>query len=107
MCLTMTEGGMCLAMTEGGMCLAITWGVIATVFIVMAPAFLLSLHHYSMRLRSFASGFCSCLIHQAQLPNKLGNYIFKLAMTKRVRNVVRGFSLVRHDPEGSHYKIWR
>ena len=23
------------------------------------------------------SGFCSCLIHQAQLPNKLGNYIFK------------------------------
>ena len=22
------------------------------------------------------TGFCSCLIHQAQLPNKLGNYIF-------------------------------
>ena len=21
--------------------------------------------------------FCSCLIHQAQLPNKLGNFIFK------------------------------
>jgi len=28
----------------------------------------------------FASGFCSCLIHQAQLPNKLGNYIFKLRL---------------------------
>jgi len=23
----------------------------------------------------FASRFCSCLIHQAQLPNKLGNYL--------------------------------
>jgi hypothetical protein len=23
------------------------------------------------------------------------------------KNVVRGFSLVLHDPEGSHYKIWR
>jgi hypothetical protein len=22
------------------------------------------------------------------------------------KNVVRGFSLVPHDPEGSHYKIW-
>jgi hypothetical protein len=22
------------------------------------------------------------------------------------KNVVRGFSLVLHDPEGSHYKIW-
>jgi hypothetical protein len=22
------------------------------------------------------------------------------------RNVVRGFSLVLHDPEGSHYRIW-
>jgi len=22
-------------------------------------------------------------------------------------NVVRGFSLVLHDPKGSHYKIWR
>jgi hypothetical protein len=32
----------------------------------------------------FASRFCSCLIHQAQSPNKLGNYIFKLcfAMTE-------------------------
>jgi len=29
----------------------------------------------------FASKFCSCLIHQAQLPNKLGNYIFKLRLT--------------------------
>jgi hypothetical protein len=28
----------------------------------------------------FASGFCSCLIYQAQLPNKLGNYIFKLRL---------------------------
>jgi hypothetical protein len=28
----------------------------------------------------FASGFCSCLIHQAQLPNKLGNHIFKLRL---------------------------
>jgi hypothetical protein len=29
-------------------------------------------------------GFCSCLIHQAQLLNKLGDYSFKLrlAMTK-------------------------
>jgi len=26
------------------------------------------------------SGFCSCLIHQAQLFNKLGNYIFKLCL---------------------------
>jgi len=23
------------------------------------------------------------------------------------KNVVRGFSLVLHDPKGSHYKIWR
>ena len=22
-------------------------------------------------------------------------------------DVVRGFNLVLHDPEGSHYKIWR
>ena len=40
----------------------------------------------------FASELCSCLIHQAQLPNKLGNYIFKLrlAMTRkeRVTNVL-------------------
>jgi len=28
-------------------------------------------------------------------------------MIKMFRNVVRGFSLVLHDPEGSHYKIWR
>ncbi len=27
-----------------------------------------------------------------------------LAMIKMFRNVVRGFSLVLHDPEGSHYK---
>jgi len=26
------------------------------------------------------TGFCSCLIHQAQLPNKLGTYIFKLRL---------------------------
>ena len=25
----------------------------------------------------------------------------------KFKNVVRGFSLVLHDPEGSHYKIWR
>ena len=24
----------------------------------------------------------------------------------KFKNVVRGFSLVLHDPEGSHYKIW-
>jgi hypothetical protein len=26
---------------------------------------------------------------------------------KACRGVVRGFSLAVHDPEGSHYKIWR
>jgi hypothetical protein len=37
----------------------------------------------------FASGFCSCLIHQAQLPNKLGNYIFKLRLvTTEKGNVI-------------------
>jgi len=30
----------------------------------------------------FASRFCSCLIHQAQLPNKLGNYIFKRGLLR-------------------------
>ena len=40
----------------------------------------------------FASGFCSCLIHQAQLPNKLGNYIFKL----RLATTEKGESL--RDP---------
>jgi len=30
----------------------------------------------------FASGFCSCLIHQAQLPNKLGNYNVKKSKIK-------------------------
>jgi len=33
-------------------------------------------------LQSFASGFCSCLIHQAQLPNKLGNYSVKNSKIK-------------------------
>ena len=33
-------------------------------------------------LHSFASGFCSCLIHQAQLPNKLGNYNVKKSKIK-------------------------
>jgi len=45
----------------------------------------------------FASGFCSCLIHQAQLPNKLGNYIFKLrrATTKKViTNVVNEYMVL-------------
>ena len=39
---------------------------------------------WGVGLCSLASGFCSCLIHQAQLPNKLGNYSFKLrlAMTE-------------------------
>jgi hypothetical protein len=36
----------------------------------------------------FASGFCSCLIHQAQLPNKLGNYIFKLRLITTEKGVV-------------------
>jgi hypothetical protein len=26
---------------------------------------------------------------------------------KVFKNVVRGFSLVLHDPKGSHYRIWR
>ena len=36
--------------------------------------------------RGNLSSFCSCLIHQVEPPNKLGNYIFKLclAMTQRV-----------------------
>ena len=34
---------------------------------------------FRVKRRSSSSGFCSCLIHQAQLPNKLGNYIFKCA----------------------------
>jgi hypothetical protein len=28
-------------------------------------------------------------------------------MGRVFKNVVRGFSLVLHDPKGSHYKIWR
>jgi len=38
--------------------------------------------------KGMSSVFCSCLIHQAQLPNKLGNYIFKLflAMTSEILN---------------------
>ena len=40
--------------------------------------------------------FCSCLIHQAQLPNKLGNYIFKhplyfIPMRFRIAGTVRFF----------------
>jgi hypothetical protein len=31
----------------------------------------------------------------------------KIWMKGVQKNVVRGFSLVLHDPEGSHYKIWR
>jgi len=30
--------------------------------------------------------FCSCLIHQAHLPNKLGNYIFKHTLILRLFN---------------------
>ena len=30
-------------------------------------------------LDCFVAVFCSCLIHQAQLPNKLGNYILNYA----------------------------
>jgi len=32
--------------------------------------------------RNLASGFCICLIHQAQLPNKLGNYNVKKSKIK-------------------------
>jgi len=31
---------------------------------------------------SLRPGFCSCLIHQAQLPNKLGNYNVKKSKIK-------------------------
>jgi hypothetical protein len=34
----------------------------------------------------FGTGFCSCLIHQAQLPNKLGNYIDENSKVKRQNN---------------------
>ena len=56
--------------------------------------------------RSPSSGFCSCLIHQAQLPNKLGNYIFELGIAEPVpsktrnpapRNDRRGCALVQID----------
>jgi len=42
-------------------------------------------HHRGVSVSCFASRFCSCLVHQAQLPNKLGNYTFKLrlAMTEK------------------------
>jgi len=39
------------------------------------------------------SGFCSCLIHQAQLPNKLGNYIFKLCLAMAGGSVIASPSL--------------
>jgi len=39
--------------------------------------------------RGMSSVFCSCLIHQAQLPNKLGNYIFKLFLAMTERGVPR------------------
>jgi len=76
-------------------------GVIAAFFLFVIASRSVAIS-VGMGLRSLASGFCSCLIHQAQLPNKLGNYSFKplLAMTKRFRNVVRGFSLVRTTLKG-------
>jgi len=33
--------------------------------------------------------------------------ILKAVKEVKFKNVVRGFSLVLHDPKGSHYKIWR
>ena len=35
------------------------------------------------------------------------NKLFLGSLRRVFRNVVQGFSLVRHGPEGSHYKIWR
>ena len=35
------------------------------------------------------------------------NKLFPGSLQRVFRNVVQGFSLVRHDPEGSHYKIRR
>ena len=37
---------------------------------------------------SSPSGFCSCLIHQAQLPHKLGNYSFKLCLAMTGESVI-------------------
>jgi hypothetical protein len=34
------------------------------------------------------------------------NQVFGGLLRRVFGNVVRGFSLVLHDPEGSHYKVW-
>jgi len=51
----------------------------------------------------FASGFCSCLIHQAQLPNKLGNYIFKLRLvtTEKGDVIARPLSVIASEAKQS------
>jgi len=50
------------------------------------------------RRQSFASLRVTDLVEPAQKT-------YMLPLVKLFRNVVRGFSLVLHDPEGSHYKI--
>jgi hypothetical protein len=52
----------------------------------------------------FASGFCSCLIHQAQLPNKLGNYIFKLSLvtTEKGDVIARPLFVIASEAKQSH-----
>jgi len=35
------------------------------------------------------------------------NQVFGGLLRRVFGNIVLGFSLVLHDPEGSHYKMWR